>query len=77
MGETCRRGKTESYKILFRKPELKIQLRRHICKWADNIKARLREIGTKMWARLMLYIEKNIYIFSSCSGSEFTSFIKS
>jgi len=34
-----------AYKILVRKPEGKRPLGRHRCKWEDNIRMDLREIG--------------------------------
>jgi len=34
-----------AYKILVRKPEWKKPLGRHRCRWEDNIRINLREIG--------------------------------
>jgi hypothetical protein len=38
-----------AYKILFRKPEGKGQLKRPRCRWEDNIEIELGEIHVTMW----------------------------
>jgi hypothetical protein len=40
-----RMKKRNAYRILVGKPEGKIPLGRHKCRWGDNIKMELREIG--------------------------------
>jgi hypothetical protein len=39
-----------SYKMLVRKPEGKRPLRRPRCRWEDNIRMGLREIGWEVWS---------------------------
>jgi hypothetical protein len=41
----CRRKKRNAYKILVRKPEGKRPLGRSRCRWEDNIKIDIKEIG--------------------------------
>jgi hypothetical protein len=47
MGRACSTngGEEECYRILVGKPEAKRPLARPICRWVDNIKIDLREIG--------------------------------
>jgi hypothetical protein len=45
-GHVARMGETRNaYRILVGKPEGKRPLRRSRCRWVDNIKIHLREIG--------------------------------
>ena len=58
-GQLTRTGeRIDAHSDVVEKPERKRRLGRHRCRWEDNIKIAIQEIGWRLWSELLLWLKR-------------------